>query len=84
MKDNLPHGHIFNTHALPALSQGDILLHGHTHIPAWETFGNRNMYINPGSVSIPKGESRHGYIMLNDEGIFWKSLAGEVYHSETL
>ena len=45
MKDNLPHGHIFNTHALPALSQGDILLHGHTHITAWEAFGNGNMCI---------------------------------------
>ena len=75
------HGHIFNTHALPALSQGDILLHGHTHIPAWEAFGDGNMYINPGSVSIPKGDSQHGYIMLTDTGIFWKNLAGEVYHS---
>ena len=78
------HGHIFNTHTPPALNEGDILLHGHTHIPVWEAFGNGNMYINPGSVSIPKGGSQHGYIILNDEGIFWKNLSGEIYHAINL
>ena len=29
------HGHVFNTSHLPPLCPGDILLHGHTHIPAW-------------------------------------------------
>ena len=48
------HGHNFNLNALPPLQSGDILLHGHTHIPAWESFGNGNLYLNPGSVAIPK------------------------------
>ena len=74
------HGHILNTKNLPALSDGEILLHGHTHVPAWETFGNNNMYINPGSVSIPKDGSKHSYMMLNDKGIIWKDLDGEIYH----
>mgnify|MGYP000140488075 CR=1 FL=1 len=30
------HGHHFNLNALPPMQPGDILLHGHTHIPAWE------------------------------------------------
>ena len=35
-------------------------------------------YINPGSVSIPKENSWHGYIVLED-GIFtWKNLDGEI------
>ena len=29
------HGHQFNTKTPPPLCQGDVLLHGHTHIPAW-------------------------------------------------
>lgn len=29
------HGHIFNTQTPPPLRKGDVLLHGHTHIPAW-------------------------------------------------
>ena len=75
------HGHVFNTKKLPAISEGDILLHGHTHIPAWESFGNGNIYVNPGSVSIPKNDSNHSYITLTDEGIFWKDLDGRIYHT---
>ncbi|MBQ7220225.1 MAG: phosphodiesterase [Synergistaceae bacterium] len=78
------HGHIFNTATPPALKEGDILLHGHTHIPAWESFGKGNVYVNPGSVSIPKGDSRHSYIMLNDEVIIWKDLGGNIYHTLNL
>ena len=57
------HGHIHNTENLPPLRKGDILLHGHTHIPAWEDHGNYR-YFNPGSIAIPKGESDPGYMML--------------------
>ncbi len=62
------HGHKFNCDNLPALSKGDILLHGHTHIPANEEHGDYT-YINPGSVSIPKEGSAHSYIIL-ENGIF--------------
>ncbi len=74
------HGHNFNTSQLPPLCSGDILLHGHTHVPAWEEFGNGNLYINPGSVSIPKENSEHGYLTLEDSGIFFRNLDGELYH----
>ncbi len=75
------HGHNYNTGKLPPLQKGDILLHGHTHIPAWEEFGEENMYLNPGSVSIPKNGSEHGYMTLEDGKFEWKNLDGEVYHS---
>ena len=39
------HGHQFNTKTPPPLCQGDVLLHGHTHIPAWEPFGRENLYL---------------------------------------
>lgn len=74
------HGHNFNTSQLPPLCDGDILLHGHTHVPAWKEFGNGNLYLNPGSVSIPKENSEHGYLTLEDNGTFFKKLGGEVYH----
>ena len=32
-----------------ALSEGDILLHGHTHVPAAILFGKDNLYLNPKS-----------------------------------
>lgn len=78
------HGHHFNLDSLPPLQPGDVLLHGHTHIPAWEAFGKDNLYFNPGSVSIPKAGSAHSYMLLQDNSAVWKSLDGAVYHTESL
>lgn len=75
------HGHVYHKEFLPPLQRGDILLHGHTHIPAWETFGEENLYFNPGSVSIPKAGSAHGYMVLQEKEAEWKTLSGESYHS---
>ena len=78
------HGHVYNTAHLPPLCPGDILLHGHTHVPAWEPFGEENLYLNPGSVSIPKNGSARGYLTLEDGVFQWKTLSGGVYHTLTL
>ncbi len=78
------HGHHFNLNSLPPMQPGDILLHGHTHIPAWESFGDGNLYLNPGSVSIPKEESEHSYMILQNMEAVWKNLDGEIYHSQNL
>ena len=80
MKDKMifaTHGHHHNESAVPPLKKGDILLHGHTHVPKCVEHDNYT-YCNPGSVSIPKEDSWHGYILLED-GIFtWKDLDGTV------
>lgn len=75
----LTHGHVINKAHPLAFAKGDILLHGHTHIPACEDCGDF-MYLNPGSVSIPKEGSAHSY-MVYENGVFcWKDLlAGERY-----
>ena len=78
------HGHNFNKESLPPMQPGDILLHGHTHIPAWEPFGDNNLYLNPGSVSIPKESSAHGYMILTENEALWKDLGGAVYHTEPI
>ena len=78
------HGHVYHMTSLPPLQNGDILLHGHTHIPAWTEFGENNLYLNPGSVSIPKEGSVHGYMVLEDDVVKWKTLAGEGYHEMRL
>ncbi len=75
------HGHVYNTENLPPLREGDILLHGHTHVPAWEDHGCFR-YFNPGSVSIPKKDSEKSYMTLEDGVFTWKTLQGEAYHSE--
>ena len=60
------HGHKYNTSSLPPLMDGDILLHGHTHVIAFEDFGKNNCYINPGSVSIPKGGNPRSFIIYSE------------------
>lgn len=74
------HGHHACRQDPPPLGPRDILLHGHTHVPAWEDFGQGNLYLNPGSVSIPKENSPRGYLLLTDQEALWKDLAGQVYH----
>ena len=78
------HGHHFDMDHPPLLGKGDILLHGHTHVPAWENFGSGNLYLNPGSVSIPKNGSERGYMLLSENEARWKTLNGEVFHIVTL
>ena len=78
------HGHNHNLDNLPPLQPGDILLHGHTHIPAWEFTGEGILYVNPGSVSIPKNDSQHSYMLLEENVLIWKSLDGALYHREQL
>ena len=70
------HGHIYNPDHLPPLKEGDILLNGHTHIPANRKMENYT-YMNPGSVSIPKKGSAHGY-MIYDGKFIWKDLDGNI------
>ena len=73
------HGHLFNTENPPALTAGDILLHGHTHVPACEDVSGRFLYVNPGSVSIPKEGSPHSYLVFDGKRFEWKKLDGTVY-----
>ena len=79
------HGHIYHVKNLPPLAPGDVLLHGHTHVPAWTEFGQENLYLNPGSVSIPKENSPHSYMTLEGNTIQWKELeSSAVFHELTL
>lgn len=79
------HGHIYHVKNLPPLAPGDVLLHGHTHVPAWTEFGQENLYLNPGSVSIPKENSPHSYMTLEENTMQWKELeSSAVFHELTL
>ena len=80
------HGHTFNSEHLPSVKAGDILLHGHTHIPACEEYEN-HIYINPGSVSIPKENSPHSFMTFDGGTFLWKDLLSEnntVYKTYTI
>ncbi|MBQ3181757.1 MAG: phosphodiesterase [Clostridia bacterium] len=75
-EDNLTifatHGHKFCEDNLPALNF-DVLLCGHTHVPK-NTNHDSFTYINPGSVSIPKENSHHGYIIFENGTFTFKDF----------
>lgn len=69
------HGHKFNKDNLPSLKKGDFLLHGHTHIPVNESIDGITV-MNPGSVSIPKENSWHGYMIIENGTYTWYDFDG--------
>ena len=64
----LTHGHKFNTDNPPLLNNGDILLHGHTHVQTIDE-SRSYTYMNPGSVSLPKNGMPKSY-MIYENGVF--------------
>ncbi len=49
-------------------------------MPAWEETPEGIYILNPGSVSIPKDNSPHGYLLLDEQAWIWKRADGEAYH----
>ena len=56
------HGHKYSPENPPKLKEGAILFGGHTHIACDNDMGSFR-YINPGSVSIPKGDTVRGCLL---------------------
>ena len=70
------HGHVYHAANMPPLCPGDVLVHGHTHVPKCECVQKVHV-LNPGSVSIPKENSWHGYMILENGTFAWKALGGD-------
>ncbi len=71
----ITHGHKYNENNLPPLQKGDILLHGHTHVAKCTEY-DYYTYINPGSASIPKENTHHGYMTLENGTFLWRDFDG--------
>ena len=72
------HGHHHNMQTPLALNNGDILLHGHTHVLTCTEFGNKNYYINPGSIALPKENNPRTYAIYENRCFKVKDLDGNV------
>ncbi len=73
------HGHLFSEDQPPKLPKGAVLLCGHTHVPKCVDHGSFR-YMNPGSVSIPKEDSWHGYMIWEQDAFVWKDFEGKIQH----
>jgi putative phosphoesterase len=70
------HGHHFNTETPPPLREGEILLHGHTHVLKSVEFGNKNFYLNPGSAALPKEGNPKTYMIYENRTFTVKDFTG--------
>lgn len=71
------HGHHLER-VEPLLHPGDAVLYGHTHIPVLRRNEETGVLtLNPGSVSIPKEGSEHGYLVFEDGLFTHRNLDGK-------
>lgn len=73
----LTHGHIYYEDNMPNLRDGDLFIHGHTHIPRADKKYNKYL-INPGSITLPKENNPHTYGVLENDRFTIKDLDGSV------
>lgn len=74
------HGHVYNQDNLPPMKEGDILVHGHTHVLKAEQMGHYTL-LNPGSVSIPKEGNPPTYAVLENGEFVIKDFEGGIVKS---
>ena len=72
----LTHGHMYNEHMLPDV-EFDVYMQGHTHIPVMKKVGDI-IYLNPGSITLPKGMSDKSYIVYKDNNFYLKDLNNKI------
>ncbi len=65
----IAHGHRIGENNTASLLSGDILITGHTHVYKVKELDSGVLYINPGSVSLPK-EGKEKTYMTYENGVF--------------
>ena len=76
----LTHGHRYHEETPMPLATGDILIHGHTHVAGLTRCKAGQLCLNPGSVSLPKGDTPACYMTLEGSSFSIRRLAdGSVF-----
>ncbi len=70
------HGHIYNMDNLPD-EKIDILFYGHFHTGFIQE-ENGIIFANPGSISLPKNNTKHSYIIFDENSITLKDVDGTI------
>jgi putative phosphoesterase len=75
----ITHGHHYGPDSLPPLEEGDVLLFGHSHVPAAHTTAGGIHLCNPGSCAMPKEDHPACYGMFDDRVFSVFTMDGELY-----
>lgn len=75
------HGHRYNMDQYPQ-EDFDIMVYGHFHTGfIKEEYGK--IFVNSGSISLPKNGTKNSYLIINDHNIFLKDVDGNVIDEAT-
>lgn len=72
----LTHGHIYNMNHVPE-EKIDVMMYGHFHT-GFIIQKNGMIFANPGSISLPKENTKHSYIIIQEKKIILKDVSGEI------
>jgi putative phosphoesterase len=75
------HGHHLDFQNLP--KEYNVVFGGHTHVSGITSYDG-TVYVNPGSLSIPKGGTTNGYAKIEGTKISLHNLQGETLHEIVL
>ena len=75
------HGHIYNMTNVPDMC--DVLVYGHYHTGFIRNRDNK-YFINPGSLSLPRGGTINSYLVIEDNQVLLKDLRGEIIDEKTI
>ncbi len=75
------HGHNLDVNNPP--NGFDLIFSGHTHIPEIKTINNVT-FVNPGSLSIPKGKHKNSYTIIRDNQVSICELNGKIILTKDL
>ena len=76
------HGHVYNMDNLPD-KEIDIMFYGHYHTGFIEE-ENGVIFANPGSISLPKNNTQHSYIIFDENDIVLKDVEGKIILSKNV
>ena len=76
------HGHIYNMENIPDKSI-EVMFYGHYHTGFIEE-ENGVIFANPGSISLPKNNTEHSYIIFEESKITLKDVDGNIIKEKVL
>ena len=69
------HGHKYNIDNVPPV--GEVVVYGHFHTGfIKEEYGV--IFANPGSISLPKNNTKHSYMIIDDQELILKDVEGNI------
>lgn len=69
------HGHKYNVGNVPPV--GKVIIYGHFHVGFIEEL-NGLIFANPGSISLPKKDSAHSYMIIDNTRLILKDVDGNI------